>query len=847
MKWEHYSYTYRQRQLKRSWYDCLLLFCGTLFCLASAYWQMCEILEGMHGLARPEHVLTYVLLAAAMLSLCYGSGLLRRVWVRLLPILPIVAVSLRYYLKHRIQTEDGILYILRMYVTEICRYYHRSLLFPVGVEEEAPAAMLFWGLVFFLGIFVLAAVVQRMELMIVLPLAMLIAGIAVGKTPGWQSMLLLFAGVIVLRMYQVPLGERLSVRAAQLACLLCVCILTGAVCGRLADDVVAKHDEMMDRQLALEDAVLALPVWDLFTQDGTVTNDAPRGSGKEILSISLSDTPTENVYLKTYAADHYEDGRWSIRADGFAQAASAQGMTVQEAGEKIWNLSREGGAHILEPEDGRDVIGNVAMALPKEYDYTITCRNFGKTAPLPYVSRLPEELTSDGDTAAEKPWTKRNYSGSLVMGGRKTDPLTDYLGTYYMTDAWSAQSISLNALEEKEDTESQDTWYSDLVWEQCRDATICAPVQQWLDRYLAQIGWESTGDFRAYFSYWQEQSNRSMKNALRLSYAAMVQAFLQYFGTYSRSLDTLPAGTDPIDYFLNTSGEGYCVHFASAATLMLQTMGIPARYASGYVVFPKDFEKSENGYTAVVTDVQAHAWAEVYLDGFGWVPCEVTPGFSGADASGGQTAGSDKETDKKRQPKTDTEKSDADEEEETESTLDEKSDMKENDEEKKWNDASEGLLDTNVFGRTILWWLYALIGVLALYFAVCLLADSIRMYRRKQEQRIRQEIADGHYREAILQINRRMYRMLSVRELLIGRRIRDDRCYRRALRWFSAFREAAVDVDQYMVLVRQAYFSDDEMRAEDAWTVYKIYQRCRMERKERLTKANGTDIFRIDI
>ena len=114
-------------------------------------------------------------------------------------------------------------------------------------------------------------------------------------------------------------------------------------------------------------------------------------------------------------------------------------------------------------------------------------------------------------------------------------------------------------------------------------------------------------------------------------------------------------------------------------------------------------------------------------------------------------------------------------------------------------------------------------------------------------QRIRQEIADGHYREAILQINRRMYRMLSVRELLIGRRIRDDRCYRRALRRFSAFREAAVDVDQYMVLVRQAYFSDDEMRAEDAWTVYKIYQRCRMERKERLTKANGTDIFRIDI
>ena len=50
-----------------------------------------------------------------------------------------------------------------------------------------------------------------------------------------------------------------------------------------------------------------------------------------------------------------------------------------------------------------------------------------------------------------------------------------------------------------------------------------------------------------------------------------------------------------------------------------------------------------------------------------------------------------------------------------------------------------------------------------------------------------------------------------------------------------------------MKLVRQAYFSKDEMRAEDAEMVYEIYQRCRLKRKERVKKENGTDIFRLDI
>lgn len=74
---------------------------------------------------------------------------------------------------------------------------------------------------------------------------------------------------------------------------------------------------------------------------------------------------------------------------------------------------------------------------------------------------------------------------------------------------------------------------------------------------------------------------------------------------------------DFVENFL-TAKEGYCVHFATAMTVMLRTQGIPARYVSGYNV-PKG--ESE---TVTVTEERAHAWCEVYFEGIGWIPFEPT-------------------------------------------------------------------------------------------------------------------------------------------------------------------------------------------------------------------------------
>lgn len=107
-----------------------------------------------------------------------------------------------------------------------------------------------------------------------------------------------------------------------------------------------------------------------------------------------------------------------------------------------------------------------------------------------------------------------------------------------------------------------------------------------------------------------------------------------------------PDGKDFVNYFLENQKEGYCVHFASASTLIFRYLGIPSRYIEGYVltydeiangtvVTNESYESyyhSNSGKTASKTvieakinDSKAHAWTEVYIDGFGWTVADMTP------------------------------------------------------------------------------------------------------------------------------------------------------------------------------------------------------------------------------
>ncbi len=110
-----------------------------------------------------------------------------------------------------------------------------------------------------------------------------------------------------------------------------------------------------------------------------------------------------------------------------------------------------------------------------------------------------------------------------------------------------------------------------------------------------------------------------------LEYAQSVRDLLAEECRYSLTPPTMPPGADFAEYFLEDSKQGYCVHFATAAVVLLRAAGIPARYAEGYAV-PVD----SAGRWINVPDYNAHAWVEIYWGGSGWLPFEVTP--SGPDA-----------------------------------------------------------------------------------------------------------------------------------------------------------------------------------------------------------------------
>src|SRR5439155_10413225 len=76
-----------------------------------------------------------------------------------------------------------------------------------------------------------------------------------------------------------------------------------------------------------------------------------------------------------------------------------------------------------------------------------------------------------------------------------------------------------------------------------------------------------------------------------------------------------------VDYFLFDAQRGYFDYHASAMTVMLRTIGIPARLASGFVLDPS----TQVGDTFKLTQQQAFAWAEVYFPPLGWVEFNPTP------------------------------------------------------------------------------------------------------------------------------------------------------------------------------------------------------------------------------
>ena len=108
-----------------------------------------------------------------------------------------------------------------------------------------------------------------------------------------------------------------------------------------------------------------------------------------------------------------------------------------------------------------------------------------------------------------------------------------------------------------------------------------------------------------------------------------IARYIQSAAKYKMNFADFPDDQDMVVYFLTVSKEGVCQHYAAAATLMYRVYGIPARFVVGFR------QNGKVGKWTTVTSNTGHAWVEVYLDGTGWVPVEVTGGSDGGMIPGG--------------------------------------------------------------------------------------------------------------------------------------------------------------------------------------------------------------------
>jgi|HubBroStandDraft_4_1064222.scaffolds.fasta_scaffold05380_3 transglutaminase-like putative cysteine protease len=103
---------------------------------------------------------------------------------------------------------------------------------------------------------------------------------------------------------------------------------------------------------------------------------------------------------------------------------------------------------------------------------------------------------------------------------------------------------------------------------------------------------------------------------------AFVERALELFrtGGFEYTLTPPELGVDPVDDFLFSTRQGFCGHYASAFVTLMRAGGVPARVVTGYL----GGEWNPIGSYFLIRQSDAHAWAEIWLDGAGWTRIDPT-------------------------------------------------------------------------------------------------------------------------------------------------------------------------------------------------------------------------------
>ena len=478
-----------------------------------------------------------------------------------------------------------------------------------GNASEEMAFLVFLGIACgLLGFFIL-----KLRLYVVLLVFATVLPVLMVKTglfPDTRLCLCFYAGVLLELNYMAKnkrgkSGADVSAFFTGAACLL----LVSAAGGLFLQNLVPKND-YQDSQLAADAKEEALQGLSRLRYKGKKANSLPDGKLKQTGSWSASsDTALEvtmehpaSLYLRGFVGSVYDGSSW--------ESISAE-EAYKEKDLFYW-LHKDGFYGETQLQNARNLVQDDSLSNEKG---TITVKN--KTASSKYLY-TPYELTDLPDGCTGETAQADSTLNARGLFGKRTysfSSLGNLVGDFTTLGAKTYQTLTLdnNTGDSENDAasayRSQESYYNTFVYQE--DTQLPASLENLFRKELGDGG------------------NRDEGHTDYYTAITRIRSYLEKNMTYSSQSDVFSEDGDFTENFLTSSKIGHSVHFATAAALMFRYYGIPARYVEGYLITPQDVKGKQAGDTIEIPGTNGHAWTEIYVDGLGWIPLEMTPSYYG--------------------------------------------------------------------------------------------------------------------------------------------------------------------------------------------------------------------------
>lgn len=699
-----------------------------------------------------------------------------------------------------------------LYVEKWNAYYGISTYaYRVNLEYVA-AALDFWMVVLCCFLVWEAKIIRKNMVLALAPATIFVAELMIGYSPKALGIFFALAGILLVNFTgwkdtdfrPMPGKKKGSLWKGALVSgvllgvfvfLLCTIVNTQGTPS--AQKLIENPEKIKKFQEDLETEIAGFSFWNLFDGNGDfrveeLNNRTPQYQNIPVLTLETDQALLGNLYLKGFNGDSYSNGKWKLDTDDFEKACREAGFDSDQVAKEMASLGME---KIQKNQEAKRVYDSTS---PYEVDIMVDAiltylDNFNRKAFFPYFIQLEnEEVSVQGDCRYTKKRSLTEYSFSV----------------------WKYESqyqSKLGQFEAGTRLEWED-WYEEYV----------------LEHYLeVPEGMKNVKSIAATISAMKYADDVfetvDTENEERLLKAYQVRDWLARETNYSLELAEIPDDTDPIEFFLETSKMGYCMHYASAAVMLLREMEVPARYASGYIVNKDAQQQTNNGYEVVIRDNKAHAWVEIYLNGVGWVPVEVTKGYNVFSLGENMETMENVESQIQQNSQEESNNSEHSEDSQAEESQSEDSQTNTSTQQTNPNNQSSDTGYGNGRGKPDL--AKAIVRLLGIFSVIAVVLGIFVLVRtqKNEKNRLIKELKRKRTRRAIKSINRKIYKKLRFTGKIFNNHLRDEEYEIFLKKTFTKIPEE--DWKRYMAIVKAAAFSNENLSVEEMEFCYKIYQK----------------------